>query len=71
MPVGMFNLHRILIVVTFVLVGHVAAAPQTNFTGRQGKPTADVEPVDRWFIRHQITPLVPVNDFRRLAEGLK
>jgi hypothetical protein len=31
---------------------------------------ADFEPVDRFFYRHRITPLVAVSDFRRVA-GLK
>ncbi|MGA2618608.1 MAG: hypothetical protein ABSF26_13425 [Thermoguttaceae bacterium] len=35
-----------------------------------GAMPADFEPVDRFFYRHRITPLVAVSDFRRVA-GLK
>jgi len=34
----------------------------------EGKPTDDVEPTDRWFFRHRVTPLVPTNNFDRAPQ---
>ena len=34
----------------------------------KGKPPADVEPVDRWFLKQRVTPLIPVNDFARASQ---
>ncbi len=36
----------------------------------QGKPPADMEPVDRFFFRNRVTPLLPASGFRR-APSLK
>lgn len=44
-------------------------APGSQMASRlyetKGKPLADVEAPDHWFLSHRVTPLVPVNDFAR------
>jgi hypothetical protein len=46
--------------------------PQAQLTSRlyrvQGSIPERFEPVDRFFFRHRVTPLLPVSDFRRLSQ---